>query len=119
MASLQVFASTIVCVKTAGTEPIAKAPEIKPAVKSVRKAIVGPPPVPKRCTERETHGRLKCCGLTGEISGAALRASLTSSSRTAPDGVSTSDDGKGPTSRGPRAGSGVRGPAFLWLQTKL
>src|SRR5215813_2150763 len=79
MASLQVFASTIVCAKTAGTEPIAKAPEIKPAVKSVRRAIVGPPPVPKGCTEHETHARLNCCGAYRRISGSALPASLTPS----------------------------------------
>jgi hypothetical protein len=73
MASLQVFASTIVCAKTAGTEPIAKAPEIKPAVKSVRRAIVGHPPVPKGALNAKHTEGLIVAGLTGEISGAALR----------------------------------------------
>src|SRR5215472_9161320 len=68
IASSQVFASTTVCAKTAGTEPIAKATEIKPAVKSVRRAIVGTFPLSQRNALNTKHaGDLMVAGLTGQL----------------------------------------------------
>src|SRR5690349_6416667 len=61
MASSQVSVSTVVCAKTAGMEPIAKAARNETAVRWVRGAMTGPP-CPTACTSPSTRDDFNGCG---------------------------------------------------------